>query len=94
MGMGMGRRRRPADLAGGLGVFLATPEDTILSKLEWARKGGGSQRQLADVAGVLEVWGASLDRGYVERWAAELGVTDLWRRLTSYSAPRLNWSTR
>lgn len=75
------RRRLPVDLAGCHGVYLATPEDTILSKLEWAKKGGGSQKQLADVSGIIEVCGATLDRDYIERWAAELSVTDLWRRL-------------
>src|SRR6266536_1798801 len=35
----LGRRQR-AVLPGGTRVSLATPEDTILSKLEWARKGG------------------------------------------------------
>ena len=27
-------------------VYLATAEDTILSKLEWSRLGGGSERQV------------------------------------------------
>lgn len=75
------RRRRDATIAGGIRVALASPEDTILAKLEWAHKGGGSERQFADVAGVLEVCGETLDRPYIERWAAELGVLDLWRRL-------------
>jgi hypothetical protein len=54
---------------------------TILSKLEWARKAGGSERQLADALGVLQVCGDRLDRAYVEKWAAALGVGDLWRDL-------------
>jgi hypothetical protein len=74
-------RRRAATVAEGLRVTLASPEDTVLAKLEWAKKAGGSERQLADVAGVLEVCGPSLDRGYIERWAVELGVLDLWRRM-------------
>jgi hypothetical protein len=61
---------------------MATAEDTILSKLEWAKKGGGSERQLDDVRGVVEVRGADLDRAYIERWAAELDVLDLWREIT------------
>ena len=32
-------------------VAIASPEDTILSKLEWARESGGSEKQLADVLG-------------------------------------------
>ena len=32
---------------------MATAEDTLVSKLEWARKAGGSERQLDDAAGIL-----------------------------------------
>ena len=73
-------RRERRDL-GGLVVSMATPEDTILSKLEWARKAGGSERQLTDALGVLQVCGDGVDRAYVEKWAATLGVLDLWREL-------------
>jgi hypothetical protein len=75
-------RRQPADLGGTIRLALATPEDTILSKLEWARKGGGSERQLADVRGILDVKGPHLDRDYIERWARELELTDLWRQVS------------
>jgi hypothetical protein len=71
-------RRAPA-VVFGIKVFVATAEDTILAKLEWARL-GESERQLRDVVGVLEMQGDRLDRAYLERWAAELGVTALWHR--------------
>jgi hypothetical protein len=73
-------RRERRDL-GGLAATIATPEDSILSKLEWARKAGGSERQLADALGVLQVCGERIDRAYIEKWAAPLGVEDLWREL-------------
>lgn len=75
-------RRFRVDLPDGVSADLATPEDTILSKLEWAKK-GGSERQLEDARGVVEVRGTDLDRDYVERWARELDVLELWRRITS-----------
>lgn len=60
---------------------LATPEDLVLSKLRWYRMGEEvSERQWADVLGVLRVRGESLDRAYLDRWAAELGVADLLER--------------
>ena len=62
-------------------MSLATAEDTILSKLEWARKAGGSERQLADALGVVQVCGDRIDRPYVQKWAAALGVEDLWQQL-------------
>jgi hypothetical protein len=72
-------RRQAAELGAGLQVSLATPEDTVLSKLEWSRLSGGSEKQLADVAGILDVQEDRLDFAYIERWAEELGVMDLWR---------------
>jgi hypothetical protein len=71
-------RRQAAELSPGVSVALASPEDTILSKLEWARKAGRSEKQIEDAAGVLAV-NPGLDRAYIERWAHELGVLDLWR---------------
>ena len=57
---------------------IASPEDTVLVKLEWYRKGGEvSERQWADVLGILRVLGARLDGPYLDRWAASLAVTDL-----------------
>lgn len=73
------RRRQPATLLGAK-VFVATAEDTVLAKLEWARL-GESERQLRDVIGILEVRGGELDRTYIERWAGELAVEALWRRV-------------
>jgi hypothetical protein len=45
----------------------------LLAKLEWAKR-TGSERQPRDAAGIVAVQGAALDRGWVERWAKELGV--------------------
>lgn len=70
------RRREPADLLGTPG-FVATAEDVILAKLEWA-KATGSDRQLDDVAGILAI-ASGLDLSYVDRWAAVLEVEDAWR---------------
>jgi hypothetical protein len=79
-------RRLRAALGESLEVVLATAEDTILSKLEWSKLGGGSERQLADVGGMIELKGADLDRDYIERWARVLGVLDLWRQADRGSA--------
>ena len=65
----------------GVRVPVCTPEDIILSKLEWAQKMGGSERQLGDARGVLELRRAELDFAYLEHWATELGITDLWESL-------------
>jgi hypothetical protein len=70
-------RRARAEIAGAQ-AFVASAEDTILSKLEWAARGGGSELQLRDARGIVEVRGVTLDLAYLDRWARELGLTDLW----------------
>ena len=57
---------------------FASPEDTILSKLEWYRMGGEvSDRQWRDILGVLKTRAGELDLGYLQKWAIELKVADL-----------------
>ncbi len=68
-------RRQPATIEG-VPLAVVSPEDSILSKLEWSRS-GESERQLRDAASVVEVQGDVLDWEYLERWAGELGVADL-----------------
>ena len=60
---------------------FASPEDTILAKLEWYRMGGEvSERQWRDILGVLKTRADVLDLGYLRKWANELKVTDLLER--------------
>ncbi len=56
-------------------IFVASPEDVILSKLEWS-KIGESERQFQDAVGVALTNGPQLDIGYLEKWAVELGVVE------------------
>ena len=39
------------------------------------------------MVGVLEVHGKALDIAYIERWAPELGVLDLWSRVSQARGP-------
>ena len=60
---------------------FASPEDTILAKLEWYRMGGEvSDRQWRDIIGVLKTREGELDLDYLRKWANELKVTDLLER--------------
>jgi hypothetical protein len=60
---------------------FASPEDTILSKLEWYRLGGEvSERQWRDILGVLKTRTEKLEISYVRKWAKELKVSDLLER--------------
>ena len=60
---------------------FASPEDTILAKLEWYRMGGEvSDRQWRDILGVLKTRAGELDLAYLKKWAIELKVADLLER--------------
>ena len=70
-------RRRPIDFDG-THLHIATLEDVIIAKLEWAKL-GGSARQIEDVTALLRVAGDGVDRAYVDRWVTELGLGVQWR---------------
>lgn len=70
-------RRRRTVKALGTDIYMATPEDTIIAKLRWAQA-GESERQLRDVAGILQVSGPELDATYIDRWIRRLDLQDVW----------------
>lgn len=61
-------------------VKLVSPEDSILSKLHWAKM-GNSDRQLRDAFGVAVVQWEKLDKAYLKKWAQKLNVEDLLNRI-------------
>lgn len=63
---------------------FATPEDMILHKLTWFELGERvSERQWNDVVGVIRVNRSGLDWSYIERWAEQLGVSELLKEARS-----------
>lgn len=68
-------RKRLVPFPGGKMYWLPSPEDVILQKLLWRRKGGG-ENQIYDAAGVISVMGPDLDRAYLEGWAERMGLRD------------------
>jgi hypothetical protein len=71
------RRRRQIDLAGAT-LYVASPEDVLIAKLDWAKQ-GGSDRQLEDAAAIISTQGEDLDAQYVEQWVDTLGLHAQWR---------------
>jgi hypothetical protein len=68
-------------------VYITSPEDTILAKLEWYRLGDEvSDRQWRDILGVLKTRATELDLEYMRKWAKELKVSDLLERALSTAA--------
>ncbi|MBI2318240.1 MAG: hypothetical protein HYY28_01685 [Betaproteobacteria bacterium] len=65
-------RRRKVDFAG-VELWIASREDLILSKLEWARA-SRSELQMRDVRQLLD---GALDRDYLDSWARRLDLDAL-----------------
>jgi hypothetical protein len=70
------RRRRRITLQG-LPLFVASAEDLVIAKLEWAKR-AQSNRQIEDVVGILRMHWELLDRSYLEKWISELGLQTEW----------------
>jgi hypothetical protein len=69
-------RRQQVNLQG-LRLFVASAEDVIVAKLEWAKL-AKSQRQIDDVAAILRLRWDVLDRSYLEGWISELKLNAQW----------------
>jgi hypothetical protein len=81
--------RRQAVSVDGRTIHVHSPEDILLQKLLWYRKGGEvSDRQWRDILGIVRVQGARLDLEYVKRHADSVGVLDLLARARSEGAMR------
>ena len=64
--------------AGTRPLRIASPEDAILTKLEWFNMGGRmSSRQWNDILGIMRQQGTKLDFQYLRYWADTLGVRDV-----------------
>jgi len=69
-------RRRKAEIEG-VGVFIVSPEDLILSKLDWA-KDSRSEMQLGDVKNLIRQV-KNLDIPYIEKWVRSLGLETVYQ---------------
>lgn len=69
-------RRRPAELYD-VPIFVATAEDIVIAKMEWAKL-GESARHIEDAAKVLKARARTLDRTYVQNWVSQLALADQW----------------
>jgi serine/threonine protein kinase len=75
------QRRQVIEIAAGRTLHVHPPEDILLQKLQWYRKGGEtSDRQWRDILGIIRVQAQHLDRNYLRVNAPVLGVADLLAR--------------
>jgi hypothetical protein len=81
-------RKRKEKLLG-KDLYILSPEDTILSKLEWA-KSSSSEQQLRDALCVATIQYESLDCDYLYKWAKELKVESSLEELLKQAKEQLN----
>jgi hypothetical protein len=67
-------------------VWVASAEDTILSKLLWYRTSPVLHRQFQDALEVYEIQEPALDQAYLNHWAATLGLADLLAQIREQAA--------
>lgn len=67
-------------------VPIATPEDVLIAKMEWARM-SESARQIEDAARMLRVRARQVDQSYVDRWVQELGLEEQWASVKRSAFP-------
>ena len=61
-----------------ISIYLCSPEDIILNKLEWFKLGDeASEKQWSDILGVIKVQSDNLDKDYLKYWAKQLEVSEL-----------------
>ena len=70
--------RREAVTLLGIPLSIASLEDLVVAKLEWAAM-GASARQLEDVRSLLRINADIVDRAYIERWVEALGLQPGWK---------------
>ncbi len=72
-------KRRKQIIFEGMEIYVAAPEDLILSKLYWA-KDSLSELQLGDVKNLIKGV-KSLDEDYLKQWARYLNIEKLYRKI-------------
>lgn len=73
----------------GFKMNVSAPEDTILAKLNWIKKYGGSEKHLIDALRIYELQYADLDKSYLEEWSRKLGITNLFEEIKRQANPLL-----
>ena len=69
-------------------IWVTSPEDQVLRKLDWLRSTGyESDRQWRDVLGIIRIQGDAMDSGYLEATARALNLGALLHHATKAVNP-------
>ncbi|MGC1308866.1 MAG: hypothetical protein WA885_16690 [Phormidesmis sp.] len=68
-------------------VYLAAPEDIVISKLRWGLR-SESEKQQRDVLAIFKVQQGELDYLYMRQWAAEFGLLPLLEQMITAAGVR------
>jgi len=68
-------------------VYVAAPEDVIISKLRWTI-GSDSEKQKRDVLAIFKVQQSALDYAYIRRWAAQFELLETVEELITAAGVR------
>ena len=63
-----------------VGVNFSSPEDVILKKMEFYKK-GGSEKHLRDIAGVIKISEELINFDYIETWVSKLYLEEIWAEI-------------
>jgi hypothetical protein len=71
-------RRKKMEIAPGLFVYIATPEDLILKKLAYYRE-GQSEKHLNDIRDIMV--NVRIDEDYIKEWVGRLHLQSEWDKV-------------
>ena len=74
------RRRKVRPTGEDFDAYFAAPEEVILKKMLFFQE-GGSDKHLRDIAGMLMVSDTDIDRGYIQKHSAALGLEEIWKQI-------------
>jgi hypothetical protein len=70
-----------------LSMYISTPEDTIIMKLNWSKLSGKSRKQMDDALRVYELQFKILNMDYIQTWVQELELIEEWNFIITYADP-------
>ena len=74
------KRARKIDVLDGIKANFASPEDVIIMKMRYYKK-GGSDKHLRDILSILEISNEIIDKKYIEKWVNDFALNEIWQAI-------------